>query len=305
MITDGEQRKQSFATYSIHGLKNVSPDGMPLLFADGHIRNFPRLIDGPFRYKTPADVYLEMAQRYASVPVKQAVVSASALSLLYPRSGVPGYSRQDYLDALLLEQEGEIRRCLQKGAHVVQIDFTEGRLSIKLDPTRRLLESFIDLNSLMIDRFSGDERKRIGIHSCPGADRRSTHSAEVDYAELLPSLFRLQAGNFYLQLASEPDRKRVLKIIRNHSKDGQRIFVGVTDPLDPHVETPDEIRDRVLEAAEYIPPNRLGTTDDCGFAPFSDDMSRSREVAFAKNSFSRDGDGIGRQDAWRLLVVRF
>lgn len=282
VITDGEQRKQSFATYSIHGLKNVSPDGMPLLFADGHIRNFPRLIDGPFRYKTPADVYLEMAQRYASVPVKQAVVSASALSLLYPRSGVPGYSRQDYLDALLLEQEGEIRRCLQKGAHVVQIDFTEGRLSIKLDPTRRLLESFIDLNSLMIDRFSGDERKRIGIHSCPGADRRSTHSAEVDYAELLPSLFRLQAGNFYLQLASEPDRKRVLKIIRNHSKDGQRIFVGVTDPLDPHVETPDEIRDRVLEAAEYIPPNRLGTTDDCGFAPFSDDMSRSREVAFAK-----------------------
>ena len=119
-------------------------------------------------------------------------------------------------------------------------------------------------------------------HSCPGADRRSTHSAEVDYAELLPNLFRLQAGNFYLQLASEPDRKRVLKIIRNHSKDGQRIFVGVTDPLDPHVETPDEIRDRVLEAAEYIPPNRLGTTDDCGFAPFSDDMSRSREVAFAK-----------------------
>jgi 5-methyltetrahydropteroyltriglutamate--homocysteine methyltransferase len=282
VITDGEQRKQSFATYSIHGLKNVSPNGVPILFADGHIRNFPRLVDGPFRYKTPADVYLEIAQRHANVPVKQAVVSASALSLLYPQSGIPGYSRQDYLDALLLEQEGEIRRCLQIGAHVVQIDFTEGRLSIKLDPTRRLLESFIDLNSLMIERFSADERKRIGVHSCPGADRGSRHSAEVDYAELLPSLFRLRAGNFYLQLASEPNRKRVLKIIREHSKDEQRIFVGVTDPLDPRVETPDEIRDRVLEAAEYIPPNRLGTTDDCGFAPFGDDTSRSREVAFAK-----------------------
>jgi 5-methyltetrahydropteroyltriglutamate--homocysteine methyltransferase len=282
VITDGEQRKQSFATYSIHGLRNVSPNGIPILFADGHVRNFPRLINGPFRYKTPADVYLETAQRYAHVPVKQAVISASALSLLYPQSGIRGYSRQDYLDALLLEQEGEIRRCLQKGAHVVQMDFTEARLSIKLDPTRRLLESFIDLNGLLIQRFSADERKRMGVHSCPGGDRHSRHSADIDYAELLPSLFRLRVGNFYLQLASELDRKRILKIIRKHSKDGQRIFVGVTDPLEPRVETPDEVRDRVLEAAEYIPLERLGTTDDCGFAPFGDDTSRSRELAFAK-----------------------
>jgi prepilin-type processing-associated H-X9-DG protein len=282
VITDGEQRKQSFATYSIHGLRNVSPNGIPILFADGHVRNFPRLINGPFRYKTPADVYLETAQRHAHVPVKQAVISASALSLLYPQSGIRGYSRQDYLDALLLEQEGEIRRCLQKGAHVVQMDFTEARLSIKLDPTRRLLESFIDLNGLLIERFSADERKRMGVHSCPGGDRHSRHSADIDYAELLPSLFRLRVGNFYLQLASELDRKRILKIIREHAKDGQRIFVGVTDPLEPRVETPDEVRDRVLEAAEYIPLERLGTTDDCGFAPFGDDTSRSRELAFAK-----------------------
>ena len=282
VITDGEQGKQSFATYSVYRLKNVAPDGIPILFADGHVRNFPRLTSGPFRYRTSADAYLELTQRYAHVPVKQAVASPSALSLLYPQSGIPGYSRQDFLAAMLLEQEGEIRRCLQKGAHAVQIDFTEGRLSIKLDPTRRLLDSFIDLNSLLVERFSADERKRIGVHSCPGADRHSTHSAEVDYAESLPSLFRLPAGIFYLQLASEPDRKRVLKLVREHSKPEQRIFVGVTDPLDPRVETPEEVRDRVVEAAEYIPLDRLGTTDDCGFAPFSDDTSRSREVAFAK-----------------------
>jgi len=216
------------------------------------------------------------------VPLKQAVVSASALSLLYPQGGIRGYSREDYLDALIAEQEGEIRRCLNKGAHVVQMDFTEGRLSIKLDPTRRLLQSFIDLNNLVLERFSAEERKRIGVHTCPGADRHSTHSADVDYAELLPSLFELRATNFYVQLASEPHRKRVLQMIREHTKDTQRIFVGVIDPLDPRVETPEEVRERVLEAAEYISPDRLGTTDDCGFAPFSDDTSRTRETAFDK-----------------------
>jgi len=282
VITDGEQAKHSWATYSIYGLENIARDGMPISFADGHIRSFPRLRTGPFRYKTPADVYLETAQRYAHVPIKQPVISASALSLLYPQNRIPGYSREQYLDALITEQESEIRRCLVKGAHVVQIDFTEGRLSIKLDPTGSLLRSFIDLNNLVLEKFSAEERKRIGVHTCPGSDRRSSHSAEVDYAALLPSLFELRATNFYIQLASEPDRKRVLKMIRDHAKDEQRLFVGVIDPLNPRIETPEEVRDRVLEAAEYIPADRLGTTDDCGFAPFSDDTSRTRDTAFAK-----------------------
>jgi 5-methyltetrahydropteroyltriglutamate--homocysteine methyltransferase len=282
IITDGEQGKESFITYPLQGLENLAPDGMPIPFADGHIRHLPRLIGGPFRYRTSADVYLETAQRYAHVPLKQAVISVSALSLLYPQGGLAGYSREDYLSAVVAEQEGEIRRCLQKGAHVVQVDFTEARLSIKLDPTLGLLEGFIDLNNLALERFSAEERKRIGVHTCPGADRVSTHTAEIDYAALLPNLFELNATNFYIQLASERDRPRVLKMIREYAKDEQRIFVGVIDPVDPRIETPEEVRERVLEAAEYIPLERLGTTDDCGFAPFGDDRSRSRDTAFDK-----------------------
>jgi hypothetical protein len=60
----------------------------------GHIRNFPRLTAAPSRYRTPADVYLERAQRYPHVPVKQAIISPSALSLLHPQSGIYGYPRQ-------------------------------------------------------------------------------------------------------------------------------------------------------------------------------------------------------------------
>lgn len=62
----------------------------------------------------------------------------------------------------------------------------------------------------------------------------------------------------------------------------QRIFVGVVAPIDPRIETPEEICDRVLEAAAYIPIAQLGTTDNCGFAPFCDDTTISRETAFAK-----------------------
>jgi 5-methyltetrahydropteroyltriglutamate--homocysteine methyltransferase len=164
----------------------------------------------------------------------------------------------------------------------VQIDFTEARLSVKLDPTKQLLGALVGLNNRVLDRFTPAERKQIGVHTCPGGDKDSTHSADVDYRELLPTLFELNVGNFYLQLASEPDRGRVLRVLKEVAKPDQRIFVGVTDPIDPRLESPEEVRDRVLEAAEHIPLAQLGTTDDCGFAPFGDDTSTARDTAFEK-----------------------
>ncbi|MDP9291688.1 MAG: cobalamin-independent methionine synthase II family protein [Verrucomicrobiota bacterium] len=283
VVTDGEQRKyQNFWTYSVHGLANTAPDGFKIPFAAGHVRRMPRLTAGPFRYKTRADRYLEIAQRFAHVPVKQAVISPSALSLMYPERGIADYSREQFIDDLLREHETEVRRCLEKGAHKVQIDFTEGRLAIKLDPSGHLLNSFIDLNNLALSRFSPEERQRIGVHTCPGSDCDSTHSADVDYSELLPSLFELKAGNFYIALAGEKDPVHVLKVIREYMKPGQRIFIGVVSPIDPRIETPEEIRDRILAAAEFIPLDQLGTTDDCGFSPFSDDTTTTRDQAFGK-----------------------
>jgi 5-methyltetrahydropteroyltriglutamate--homocysteine methyltransferase len=283
VVTDGEQRKyHNFWTYSVHGLPNMRPDGFKIPFAAGHVRRMPCLTTGPFRYRRRADRYLEVALRYAHRPVKQAVIAPSALSLLYPAEAIAGYPREQFIRDLLAEHEAVVRGCLHKGAHVVQLDFTEGRLAVKLDPTGQLLQSFIDLNNLALARFSPAQRRRLGVHTCPGGDRDSTHSAEVDYAELLPSLFRLEVGNFYVALAGEPDRVRVLKIIRDHLRPDQRVFVGVISPIDPRVETAEEVRDRVLEAAAYLPVDRLGTTDDCGFSPFSDDTSTTRDTAFAK-----------------------
>ena len=283
VVSDGEQRKyHNFWDYCVHGLPNMAADGFKIPFAAGHVRRMPRLTAAPFRYREHADRYLEVAQRYASRPVKQAVISPSALSLLYPAEGIAGYPREQFIDDLLREHETEVRSCLKKGAHKVQVDFTEGRFAVKLDPTGTLLSSFIDLNNLALARFSAEERKRLGVHTCPGGDRDSTHSADVDYAELLPLLLQLNVANFYISLARESDRRRVLRVIADNIKPGQRIFVGVIDPLEPRVESAEEVRDRTLEAAEFIPIAQLGTTDDCGFSPFSDDLSTSRETAFAK-----------------------
>ena len=282
VVTDGEQTKASFATYPLHGATNLAPDGAVIPFADGHTRQLPRLAAGPFKYTVYAGSYLSRARKYTRRPLKQAVIAPSALSLLYPQAGLAGYTRDQFIGDLVHEAAADIQSCFDGGAVSVQLDFTEGRLAVKLDPSRGLLRQFVDLNNAVLATFSDDQRQRIGVHTCPGGDHDSTHSADVDYAALLPDLFRIDAHNFFIQLASEPDRPRVLSLIREHARPFQRIFVGVTDPISPRVETPEEVADRVIEAARFIPLDRLGTTDDCGFSPFADDVSTAREIAFAK-----------------------
>ena len=308
IVSDGEQRASSFATYPLAdtlagtGLAdNLAGDGQYFaIFDDGHHRQLPRLTGGPFAYKTFASDYLAKSLPLATKPMKQAVIAPSMLMLLYPLEGeIEGYPRQQFLSDLVDECEKDIRQAFATGATRVSIDFTEGRLANKNDPRnpwtgRNMLQEFIDLNNRVLDRFSAEERVNIGIHTCPGGDCDSVHSAEVDYAELLPSMFQMNAGYFLIQLASEKDRERVYKLVGEHSREDangvpQVAFVGVINPLDPKVETAEEVRDQLLLAANYIPKERLGSTDDCGFSPFSIDVKPkhgspdfARDVAFQK-----------------------
>jgi 5-methyltetrahydropteroyltriglutamate--homocysteine methyltransferase len=296
VVTDGEQSKPSFATYPIAGTANLAPDGVAIPFADGHTRTLPRLTAGPFRYGTYAGEYLRAAQRHAHVPVKQAVIAPSALSLLYPADGIAGYPREEFLRDLTAEAVADIRSSLDAGAHVVQIDFTEGRLALKLDPSGQLLTDFLALISRVLEHFSPAERARIGLHTCPGSDQDSTHSLDVDYAALLPQLLQVDVGNYYIQLASEPDPDRALAVIRANLRPGTRVFIGVTDPINPRLETPDQVRDRVLQAARQLPADQLGSCDDCGFAPFADDTSTARDTAFAKMHARVEGTHLAAQE---------
>lgn len=282
IVTDGEQTKSSFATYPLEGMAGLAPDGVEIPFDDGHTRQLPRLTDGPFRYQKQAGSYVERAKRFTDRPIKQAVIAASAMSLLYPEAGIDGYDRDQFTRDLIDQAAGDIRSCFDAGADSVQIDFTEGRLALKLDPSGGLLQQFVDLNNQVLGTFSAEERQRIGVHTCPGGDHDSTHSADVDYTTLIPTLLTLDAGRFFMQMASEEDPGRSLAVIAEHLRPTKRVYVGVIDVCDETVETVDTVRDRVLAAAEIIPVAQLGTTDDCGYSPFSDDIATSRDTAFAK-----------------------
>ncbi len=302
-VNDGEQRESSFATYPITdtlagtGLaENMAGDGQYFaIFDDGHHRQLPRLTSGPFRYKNHAAEYVEKNRQLTDRPVKQAVISASMMMLLYPlEEEIEGYPREQFLEDVVDEVERDIRRCFAAGAQRVSIDFTEGRLANKNDARnpwtgKDMLQEFIDLNNRVLDRFSADERRNIGVHTCPGGDMDSVHSKEVPYEKLLTKMFQLNAGYFLIQCASEDDKEKVYKLVGDNSRDDangvpQVCFIGVINPLTPEVETAEEVKNRLVTAARYIPVERLGATDDCGFSPFSrDEKPRHGSPDFARD----------------------
>lgn len=308
IISDGEQWWSSFATYPITdtlagtGLaENLGPGGQFFaIFADGHGRQLPRLTGGPLRYKTYAADTLKKSIRYANKPMKQAVIAPSMLALLYPlKDEVPGYSRDEFEQDIIDECVKDIRQAFEAGAARVSIDFTEGRLATREDPRNPwtgagLLPHFIELNNRVLENFSAEERVNIGIHTCPGGDRDSVHSADVPYNNLLPEMFKINAGYFLIQLASERDKDPVFESIGQHSRDDangvpQMCYIGVTVTQSPRPESPQEICDNLVRAANFIPKERLGSTDDCGFSPFSIDEKPNhgspdyaRDVAFQK-----------------------
>ena len=83
-------------------------------------------------------------------------------------------------------------------------------------------------------------------------------------------------------MASEKDPAKSLQIIANNLRPHQIIYIGAIDVLDAEIESAHTVCDRGLAAAKYIPVQQLGTTNDYGFAPFSDDIGKSRDIASAK-----------------------
>lgn len=308
IVSDGEQRWSSFATYPIAttlagtGLApSLGPGGQFFaIFADGHGRQLPKLERGPFAYNQHAADSLRRSIPYATKPMKQAVIAPSMLALLYPlKDPVEGYTREEFEAALIDECEQDIRQAFAAGAVRVSVDFTEGRLATREDPRNPwtgagLLPHFIELNNRVMARFSAAERVNIGVHTCPGGDRDSVHSADVPYGNLLGTMFDINAGYFLIQLASEREKDPVYETIgKNLRSDAEGVtqmaYIGVTNPQNPRVESPQEIADSLIRAANFIDRSQIGSTDDCGFSPFSIDEKpnhgspdHARDVAFQK-----------------------
>ncbi|MEQ3551815.1 5-methyltetrahydropteroyltriglutamate--homocysteine methyltransferase [Pseudonocardia nematodicida] len=290
IVSDGEQRRSSFAAYPVTGSPGAaaSPPGDPAVVADGHGRPFRPAGDGPFRYRAYAGDTLARSIRLTTLPMKQPVVSPSTLALLHP----PHERTRD--QDLVDECERDIRSAFAAGAVRVSVDYSDRRLAGGDDPGPHggATGRGVGLIRAVLERFTARERMHVGVHTCvpPG----SGPGAGPGYLQLLPEILGLDAGYFLLQLAGEPDHDAICAVIGAHLRGDAGgltpvVHLGVIDTRSPHVESAREVADVLVRAAVHIPAEQLGSTDDCGFSPFSRDprpldglTDLARGIAFRK-----------------------
>jgi len=97
-----------------------------------------------------------------------------------------------------------------------------------------------------------------------------------------------------IQFKSERNQEQVYKDIAASIRTDangvvQMAYIGVINPQNPRVESPEEVCAQLVAAADHLPKEQIASTDDCGFSPFSIDVKPNhgspdyaRDVAFQK-----------------------
>ena len=232
--------------------------------------------------------------------MKQAVIAPSMLALLYPlRDPVDGYSRDDFEAALIDECEKDIRQAFAAGAARVSVDFTEGRLATREDPRNPwtgagLLPHFIELINRVMARFTAGRAALDRRPHLPG--RRPRLGALGGRAVREPAAGDVQDQRWLLP---HPDGERARQgpgagahraaPARRRGRRGADGLHRRDQPAEPAGGEPAGGRRPAIRAANHIPKEQLGSTDDCGFSPFSIDEKPNhgspdyaRDVAFQK-----------------------
>ena len=165
IITDGEQAKSSFVTYPLDGAPNLEPNGFVIPFEDGHTRQLPILTEGPFRYQRYAGEFAARTRRMTKRKVKQAVISPTALSLIYPDDGVEGYSRDTFYRYRQAVEEGGLEARVEKSRRKPNL---RSRTAPEIE--QAVLSLAIEQPALGQVRVSNELRKQ-GYHLSPAGVR--------------------------------------------------------------------------------------------------------------------------------------
>lgn len=178
-------------------------------------------------------------------------------------------TRRDFTEALVPVLRNELAALRDEGVAVAQFD--DPSICLFVDPTVRARyedpDGEIDYAVDLLNRtVAGIEGIDLALHLCRRNKGRSGWVGEGGYGPILPALNELAFDSLMFEFAMPAaGDKDILAKLPEHFGIG----LGCIDCRSPHIDTPDEIVDRVRQALEHVAPERLSLHPDCGFAPGS------------------------------------
>jgi 5-methyltetrahydropteroyltriglutamate--homocysteine methyltransferase len=199
------------------------------------------------------------------------MVSAQQAAAYYdPQKSSGAYkSRDEYLADVVDLSRREVDELARLGCTYVQIDAPQ--YAALLDPKMRegyrqrgsdpeeLIDRCIELDNAIIEGHSG---MTFGLHVCRG-NNQSRFYAEGDY-EPISRIFNTTLFDRFL-LEYDDSRSGGFSPLR-HVPEDRTVVLGLVTTKKPAMETEEELRSRIEEAAGYVPLERLALSPQCGFA---------------------------------------
>ncbi len=315
LVTDGEQRRDNFYSFVAEKLDGVRLMSLAEMLdivedKDGFERILQTLDVPAFSIRNPTcvgkierraplalDEYLFVRQhtdRPIKVPLPgpylltRAMWVKEATRAVYP-------TKEDLAEDVVRILRQEVSELHDAGADFVQFDepvltelvFTQGQtrtfmcaaLAARKDPAEEL-EFAVDLINRVVTGLDG---LRIGLHVCRGNwSQQEQILLKGSYHPLAPYLARLNVQQLVLEFATPRAGELAALLGVREIVDEKELGLGVVNPRTPETEPVAAIVQRVKEALQYLPPERIFLNPDCGFGTFSSRPMNSVKVAIRK-----------------------
>jgi 5-methyltetrahydropteroyltriglutamate--homocysteine methyltransferase len=276
VITDGEMRRYAFYGHLIDALAGFDKYGgwaIPFRDETGEelVLKRPVVVEKlQWKRSMCAEewVYLRSRKSHAG---KVTMISAQQAAAYYdPEKSKSAYSTRDaYLADIVDFSRREVEELIRLGCTYVQIDAPQ--YAALLDPQMRdgyrqrgsdpdkIIDACIEMDNAIIDGHPGIT---FGIHICRG-NNQSKFYASGDYEPISRIFTQTHFSRFLLEY--DDARSGGFEPLR-HVPGDRFVVLGLVTTKKPRLETAEELRERIKEATQYIPLERLALSPQCGFA---------------------------------------
>lgn len=287
IVSDGEQTRQHFVTTFIEHLSGVDFEQRETVrIRNRYDASVPTVVGAVSREKPVFVDDAKFLRRQTDRPIKWALPGPmTMIDTLYDRH----YKSREKLAwefATILNQEA--RELEAAGVDIIQFD--EPAFNVFHDEMK-------DWGVATLERAAEGLHAETAVHICYGYgikannDWKATLGLEWrQYEDSFPLLQRSTIDIVSLECHHSHVPMDLLELVR-----GKKVMLGAIDVASDTIETPEEVADTLRNALEFVDPDKLLPSSNCGMAPMS------RNVAREKLSALKAGADIVREE---IMVAR-
>jgi 5-methyltetrahydropteroyltriglutamate--homocysteine methyltransferase len=290
VVTDGEMRRNVFASQLVQateGFEPVEGNTVDWFTLEGKKETtavtvgLVRRIKRRRHLSTEEFIYL---RSQTDRPIKVTVPSPTMFAYYW----VPGVSdeaypsTEAYLEDVTRILRDEVAELVRVGAEYIQVDAPEFGMLLDPHQQRWFREKGFAADQMVregVDRINrvvdGHPRVTFALHICRGNDA-SRYMAKGSYAALAKEIFpRVHVQRLLLEYDDE--RSGDFEPLREVPED-KVVVLGLLTTKWHREERASELVDRIEEASQYVPLERLALSTQCGFASVAQGNTISPET---------------------------